>query len=457
MKGWNMAKSSKSKHEVPAKSSSENKTSSGIGNYRWVILALVFFATTVNYLDRQVISLLKDDYLEKLFNWTESDYANIVVVFQLCYAFGMLGAGWVIDKIGTKLGYALSLLVWSFAAIGHALARTTAGFMVARGALGVSEAGNFPAAIKTVAEWFPKKERALATGIFNSGTNMGAIIAPLTVPVIALYWGWQWAFIITGAIGLIWLAFWFAFYEIPSKHHRLKRSEFEYIHSDKDEAVSDSKQKEKVSWIKLLGYRQTWAFVVGKFITDPVWWFYLFWLPSFLNKQYGMTKTDVALPLAVVYTMTTIGSIFGGWLSSNLINKGWEVFKARRIAMLVFALCVLPVVTAQALGQYSYWFAILIIGIAASAHQAWSANLFTTTSDMFPKKAVASVTGIGGMAGGLGGILLSKSAGALLDHYKALNSIETGYYILFIICGSAYVIAWTIFNVLAPKMKRVEL
>jgi ACS family hexuronate transporter-like MFS transporter len=434
-----------------------NQASRLQGGYRWTILALVFFATTVNYLDRQVISLLKDDYLDPLFGWSETDYANIVIVFQLAYAIGMLGVGWVIDKIGTKLGYALSLLIWSLAAIGHAFARSTAGFMVARGVLGVSESGNFPAAIKTVAEWFPKRERAFATGIFNSGTNVGAIVAPLTVPLIALWWGWQWAFLLTGSVGLLWLIFWFAMYEIPSKHHRLKKTEFDYIHSDKDEAADQEKQTEKVSWFKLLTYRQTWAFVSGKFLTDPVWWFYLFWLPSFLNKQYGMSKTDLALPIAVVYTMTTVGSIYGGWLSGNLIKKGWEVYKARRTAMLVFALCVVPVVSAQALGQYSHWFAILIVGFAASAHQAWSANIFTSVSDMFPKKAVASVTGLGGMAGGLGGILIARTAGALLDHYKALDSIETGYYIMFIICGSLYLVAWVIFNLLAPKMRRVEL
>lgn len=435
---------------------SNTPTKSKIGKYRWVILALVFFATTVNYLDRQVISLLKDDYLEPQFNWTESDYAHIVVVFQLCYALGMLVVGWFIDKVGTKLGYALSLTVWSLAAIGHAFAKSTLGFMVARGFLGISESGNFPAAIKTVAEWFPKKERALATGIFNSGTNVGAILAPLSVPFIAAAWGWQEAFIITGAIGLIWLLFWFVMYEIPSKHKKLSKEEFEYIHSDKDETL-ENENKEKVSWFKLLTYRQTWAFVVGKFMTDPIWWFYLFWLPSFLNKQYGMTKTDYALPIAVVYTMTTVGSIFGGWLSGYFIGKGWPVYKARRTAMLVFALLVIPVVFAQALGTYSYWFAVLIIGLAASSHQAWSANIFTTTSDMFPKKAVASVTGIGGMAGAIGGILLSTLAGILLDHFKALGNIETGYYIMFIICGTAYLGAWVIFNLLAPQMKKVEL
>ncbi len=427
------------------------------GRYRWTILSLVFFATTINYLDRQVISLLKDDYLEPLFNWTESDYANIVIVFQLTYALGMIGVGRVIDKIGTKLGYAFSLIVWSVAAVGHALATSTIGFMVARGFLGVSESGNFPAAIKTVAEWFPKKERAFATGLFNSGSNIGAIIAPLTVPLIAVYMGWQWAFIITGAIGFIWLIFWFKIYETPSKHKKLSREEYDYIHSDAEEASQEAGPENKMNWMKLLTFRQTWAFVVGKFLTDPIWWFYLFWLPSFLNKQYGMTKTDYALPIAIVYTMTTFGSIFGGWLSGYFINKGWEVYKARRTAMLFFALLVLPVVFAQALGQHSYWYAVLIIGLAASAHQAWSANIFTTTSDMFPKKAVASVTGIGGMAGALGGILIAKAAGVLLDHYKALGAIETGYYIMFLICGSAYLTAWIIFNLLAPKMKRVEI
>ncbi len=433
----------------------EGKTK--IGKYRWTILALVFFATTVNYLDRQVISLLKDDYLEPLFKWTESDYANVVVVFQICYALGMLGVGAVIDKIGTKLGYALSLTVWSIAAIGHALAGSTAGFMVARGVLGVSEAGNFPAAIKTVAEWFPKKERALATGLFNSGTNIGAIVAPLTVPLIAIVWGWQWAFILTGAIGLLWLLFWFKIYTNPKESKKLSKEEYDYIHSDKDETLLQEEVKEKVSWFKLLTFRQTWAFFIGKGLTDPIWWFYLFWLPSFLNKQYGMSKTDYALPIAVVYTMTTFGSIFGGWLSGFLISKGWPVYRARRTAMLIFALCVLPVISAQALGAYSYWYAVLVIGLAASAHQAWSANIFTTASDMFPKKAVASVTGIGGMAGAVGGIFIAEIAGKLLDHYKALGTIETGYYIMFIICGLAYLTAWIIMGILAPKMKKVEL
>ena len=426
-----------------------------VGKYRWTILSLVFFATTVNYLDRQVISLLKDDYLAPIFKWTETDYSHVVMVFQIAYAIGMLSVGWIIDKIGTKLGYALSLTVWSLAAIGHAFASSTIGFMIARGTLGLSESGNFPAAIKTVAEWFPKKERAFATGLFNSGANVGAILAPLTVPLIAVTMGWQWAFILTGLIGLVWLIFWFLMYDTPQKHKKLSKPEYEYIHSDKDEI--NSEKPEKVSWLKLLTFRQTWAFVFGKGLTDPVWWFYLFWLPSFLNKQYGMTKTDLAWPIAIVYFMTTFGSIFGGWLSGYFIGKGWPVFKARRTAMLIFALLVLPVVSAQALGAYSHWFAILIIGLAASAHQAWSANIFTTVSDMFPKKAVASITGIGGMAGAVGGIMIAWIAGLLLDHFEALHNVETGYYIMFIICGLAYLVAWVVMNMLAPKMKRVEI
>lgn len=443
--------------EATLKPGTVNEHKEKIGKYRWTILSLVFFATTINYLDRQVISLLKDDYLAPMFKWTETDYANIVVVFQICYALGMLGVGWVIDKVGTKIGYALSLAVWSVAAIFHAAARSTLGFMFARGALGVSEAGNFPAAIKTVAEWFPKKDRALATGLFNSGSNIGAIVAPLTVPLIAVAWGWQWAFIITGGIGLLWLVFWLTIYESPAKHKKLSKAELLYINSDKESIEENNSPQEKVSWLKLLTFRQTWAYFIGKFLTDPVWWFYLFWLPSFLHKQYNMTKTDLAIPIAVVYTMTTFGSIFGGWLSGNFMKKGWPVYKARMTAMFIFAVCVVPVVFAQYLGQFSPWYAVLIVGLAASAHQAWSANIFTTASDMFPRKAVASITGIGGMAGAVGGILIAKLAGTLLDHYKALGAMETGYYIMFIICGSAYLTAWVIFNLLAPKMKQVNL
>ena len=428
-----------------------------IGKYRWTICALIFFATTVNYLDRAVISLLKDT-LEVEFKWSETDYSNLVIAFQLSYAIGLLGAGRFIDWIGTKIGYALATTLWSIAAVAHALVNTTAGFFVARSALGITEAGNFPAAIKATAEWFPKKERALATGIFNSGTNIGAIIAPLTVPFIAAELGWRWAFILTGAIGFLWLIFWFLYYEVPSKQKRLSKAEYDYIHSDVEEqVVVTDEPRESVGWGKLLGYKQTWAFVVGKFLTDPVWWFYLFWLPAFLKAEYGLEKTAVALPVALVYTMSSFGSIFGGWLPLYFIRRGWPVYRSRKTSMLIYAFFVIPVVFAQWIGKMDMWFAVMIIGLAAAAHQAWSANIFTTVSDMFPKRTVGSVTGIGGMAGALGGILIARLAGGLFDHFKALGEIETGYYIMFFICGSAYLLAWTIMHFLVPKMKQVDI
>lgn len=425
-------------------------------NYRWVIASLLFFATTVNYLDRTVISLLKDT-LEVEFKWTEVDYSDIVIAFQLAYAFGMLLAGWFIDKVGTKIGYALAIFLWSVSAMAHAAVTSTLGFYAARAALGISEAGNFPAAIKTVAEWFPKKERALATGFFNSGTNIGAIIAPLTVPFIAVSFGWQWAFIITGAFGFLWLIFWFWFYEIPAKQKRLGKAEFELIHSDRDEVQPYEEQTAKIPWYKLLAFRQTWAFVLGKFLTDPIWWFYLFWLPAFLKAQYGLEGTAVALPVALVYTMSSFGSIFGGWLPLFFIKKGWPVFRSRKISMLIYAICALPVVFAQMLGKIDMWLAVIMIGFATSAHQAWSANIFTTVSDMFPKKAVGTVIGIGGMAGGLGGMVVARLAGGLFDYYKNLGTIEIGYYIMFIICGTSYLAAWLVMHFLVPKMQRVPL
>lgn len=430
-------------------------THQAIGKYRWTICAMVFFATTINYLDRAVIAILKSP-LTKEFNWTETDYANIVVAFQVCYAVGFLFAGNLIDRLGTKIGYALATALWSVAAIGHALATNTMGFLIARGALGFTEAGNFPAAIKTVAEWFPKKERAFATGIFNSGANIGAIVAPLTVPLIAEKMGWTWAFILTGLVGFVWLIFWFILYEIPAKHKKLAKAEFDFIHSDPEEEKTADGEIKKISWSKLLTYRQTWAFAIGKFLSDPVWWFYLFWLPDFLEKQYGLTGTAKALPLALAYTLSTIGSVFGGWLPMWFIKKGWPVFKARKTSMLIFALSILPVVTAQYLGRIDMWIAVVIIGLAMGSHQAWSSNIFTTVSDMFPKNATASVTGIGGMFGAVGGILIAKSAGKLFDYYKSIGDKETAYLIMFIICGVAYLLAWLIMHLLVPKMKKIE-
>ena len=431
---------------------------STMGKYRWTICALVFFATTVNYLDRAVISLLKP-YLEVEFKWNSADYANIEIAFKMAYSLGMLGVGRIIDKLGTKMGYALSTFLWSLSAIGHAFVSSTFGFSVARAFLGVTEAGNFPAAIKTTAEWFPQRERALATGIFNSGSNVGAIIAPLTVPLIAETIGWKWAFVITGALGFVWLILWFIYYEVPARHARLTKAEFDYIHSDVDDMAAVAVEtKPKVSWFKLLTFRQTWAFVLGKFLTDPIWWFYLFWLPDFLNKQYGLKGTDVAFPVALVYVLSSIGSVGGGWIPLNFMRRGMVPFKARKMAMLLIALCVFPIVFAQRLGQVNMWLAVLVIGIAAAAHQAWSANIFTTVSDMFPKRAVASVTGIGGMAGGVGGIVLTALVQKrMFVYYESINQLDKAYFIMFLICGGAYLVAWLLMQVLVPKMKLIDL
>lgn len=427
-----------------------------IGKYRWTICGLLFFATTINYIDRSVISFLKGTFTD-IFKWNDGDYANVELGFKISYALGLLLAGRFIDKIGTKAGYAISLIIWSLASMGHAFARTVAGFIAARSVLGVSEAGNFPAAIKTVAEWFPKKERAFATGIFNSGANIGALAAPLTVPFIVQAWGWQWAFIITGAFGFVWLIFWFVYYEVPEKQRRLKQAEYEYIHSDPDEKNDRNETAPKLSWMRLLSYRQTWAFSIGKFLTDPVWWFYLFWLPDFLASQYGIKGTAVVFPVFMVYSLSTLGSVGGGWLPLYMIRNGAPAFRARKSSMLLYAFLVAPIVFAQILGNTNMWFAIIIIGLAAAAHQAWSANIFTTVSDMFPKNSTASVTGIGGMFGALGGILLTWLVQKnLFVHYRSIGKIETAYYIMFIVCGAAYLTAWLIMHILVPRMKRIE-
>jgi ACS family hexuronate transporter-like MFS transporter len=429
------------------------------GNYRWVICSLIFFATTINYLDRAVISLLKSN-LTADFKWDDGDYANVEIAFKVAYSVGLLFAGRLIDRLGTKMGYFFSTLLWSISAVLHAFANSTLGFGVVRSALGLSEAGNFPSAIKTVAEWFPKKERALATGIFNSGANIGAIIAPLTVPFIAVTWGWRWAFVITGSIGFIWLILWLIFYQIPARQKRLSRSELDYINSDADERDKTDKLTDtsEISWAKLLSYKQTWAFSIGKFLTDPIWWFYLFWLPDFLESQYGLKGTAIALPVALVYTISTFGSIYGGYLPKSLIEKGWPVFKARKTSMLIYAFAVVPIIFAQILGSVNMWLAVIIIGLAASAHQAWSANIFTTVSDMFPKKTVGSVTGIGGMFGSIGSVFLSLFVQKnMFVHYRALHHIEIAYYIMFFVCGGAYLLAWCIMHFLVPRMKRVDL
>ncbi len=423
-------------------------------NYRWTVCALIFFATTVNYLDRQVIGILKP-LLESDLGIGEKHYAHIIMAFQLLYGVGMVIAGRLIDKFGTKLGYGVAVILWSIAAMGHALAKGVWGFGFWRGFLGVSEAGNFPAAIKTVAEWFPKKERALATGIFNSGTNVGAILAPIAIPAIVVAWGWQAAFIITGAIGFIWVILWFIYYEIPEKHKKVSAGELAHIHSDVEE---QAESKEKVSWLQLLKYRQTWLFFIGKGLTDPIWWFYLFWIPGWLStvRGTGLSLSSFGLPLAFIYTMTTVGSIGGGWVSGFMIKRGMTAFNARKYTMLIFALLVVPIVFASSEG-ISTWGAVCLIALAASSHQAWSANIFTTVSDAFPKKAVSSVTGIGGMAGAVGGAFISYIAGAILQHFKDLGHIETGYVVMFAIAGSMYLLAWSIMFFFAPKNKTVVL
>ncbi|MDI9358278.1 MAG: MFS transporter [Phycisphaerales bacterium] len=426
--------------------------------YRWTICSLIFFATTINYLDRAVISLLKP-YLAVAFNWNKmqevAHYANIQISFSIAYAAGSLFTGQLIDKLGTRIGYALSTGLWSIAAVAHALATGASGLSIVRIFLGVTEAGNFPAAIKATAEWFPKNERALATGIFNSGSNVGAIITPLIVPLIAVRMGWQWAFIFTGAIGFIWLILWFIYYEVPSKQKRLSQLEFDYIYADKED--NDTKS-EKVSWLKLLQFKQTWAVALAKFLTDPIWAFYLFWLPDFLIKHYALTGTAIALPVACVYVMSSMGSIVGGYIPMLLINKGWSVLKARKTSLLIYAFCVCPIIFAQFLGSISMWLAVLVIGIAAAAHQAWSANMYSTVSDMFPKSATASVTGIAGMCGAIGGILLPLLLQKrMFIYFESINHIHIGYYIMFFICAAAYLLGWLILHLLAPNMKKVVL
>jgi len=446
-----------------------------IGKYRWTICSLLFFATTVNYLDRQVLSLLAPD-LSKEFGWTNSDYANITAIFQFVYAISMLFAGRIIDKLGTKSGYAWAIIIWSIGAIVHAYSIfigsvvvnvmalvglaavpvSIVGFMISRALLAVGEAGNFPSALRATAEYFPKKERSFATGIFNSGTNVGAILAPLTVPWVAKQWGWETAFILIGALGFIWLIFWQIFYEKPEDQKRLSKNELEYINSDAGEPLIKNSEEVKVPWIKLLGYKQTWAFAFGKFMTDGVWWFFLFWLPKYLEAQYGMVKTEIMLPLAVLYSMTMFGSIGGGWFPIYFIKKGYTPYDGRMKAMLLIAFFPLVVLAAQPLGGYTFWIPVILIGIGASAHQAWSANIFTTVSDMFPKKAVGSIVGIGGMAGGFGGVVMSKLGGAFFDHYKALGHIQTGYTIMFAICAVSYLIAWTVMKLLVPVYKPIQ-
>ena len=406
--------------------------------YRWTVVALLFIATTINYVDRQILGILAPT-LQRELGWTETDYGDIVSWFSFAYAFGFLIAGRLLDRIGVKRGLGAAVVAWSIAAMAHALARTAGGFAIARAALGLGESAIFPGSIKTIAEWFPKRERALAAGIFNAGTNTGAIVAPLIVPVLALTYGWQWAFIITGALGFLWLALWIPLYGDPERRAAVSPAELAHIRSDPPDATTAP-----VPWLQLLRYRQTWAFAAGKLLADPVWWFYLYWLPKFLDANYGIKLSGLAAPLIAVYLIADVGSVGGGWLSSALIKRGWTVNRARKTAMLAMALLIVPTAFAPHAGNM--WTAVLIVGVAAAAHQAWSANVYTLASDMFPRSAVGTVVGIGAFAGAMGGVAFQRAVGRVLDANGG------NYAPIFLACGSAYLLALAIIHLIAPRL-----
>ena len=423
-------------------------------NYRWLIVALLFLGTVINYLDRQIIGLLKPT-LELEFNWTETDFGKIMSAFSFAYAIGLLVSGRFIDKVGTKLGYSVAVIVWSLAGMGHALAKSVAGFGIARLSLGIGEAGNFPAAMKAVSEWFPKKERALATGIFNSGTAIGVVVALIIVPIIMQNYGWHEVFWITGAMGFIWLIFWLWLYEIPSRQKRLSAEELAYIESDHDDNADQVQSTTKISWAKLFTFPQTWAFVTGKFLIDPIFWFFLFWLPSYFSSTFNLDLKVISPELMLIYGATTIGSIAGGYFSSQLINRGWPTLKARKGVLLLFAILELGIMIAIAQFVTDKWVAVGLISLAVAVHQAWATNIFTLASDMFPKEVVSSVVGIGGMTGAIGGILFPIFVGYLLDVYKASDNLTGGYNLIFTICGVTYLVAWIIIHLLTRKSQKV--
>lgn len=409
-----------------------------VGYFRWLICILLFFGTTNNYMDRQIIGVLKTTLQHEL-GWSEIDYGNLVFAFQMAYALGMLVMGHVIDRLGTRIGYALAMCGWSLAAVTHGWMSSFKGFFAARFGLGFFEAGVFPGSIKATAEWFPKKERALAVGIFNAGTNVGAIVTPLVVPWITVRWGWRLAFFLVGSLGFLCLLFWLWLYRRPEDHRRCSPAEREYIRSDPPEPPT------KIPWITLLRHRQTWAFALAKFITDPIWWFYLFWIPDFLQRQHGLPLLQIGLPVMVIYIIADVGSVAGGWLSSSMIRHGRSLNLSRKLTMLACAVCVVPIVFAP--NVTSTWAAVCLIGLAAAAHQGFSANVFTLTSDMFPSRAVGSVVGIGGMAGAVGGMLIAKVVAYFLQW--------TGSYAVpFMIAGSAYLVALAVVHGLAPRLER---
>ena len=428
---------------TPKSVAPEVAAATAIGRYRWSICALCFFATTINYVDRQVLGVLAPYLQQHVFFWTEIQYSNLVNAFQAAYAIGLLLAGGFVDRVGTRIGYAVSIGIWSLATIGTAAARSVLGFGIARFFLGLGESGNFPSSIKTIAEWFPKRERALATGIFNSGANIGAVVAPIVVPWLTVNYGWQSAFLATGAISALCIIPWLAMYRPPQKHPRLSAAELAYIQSDPSEPAG-----EKIPWAKLLTYRQTWAFLVGKFMTDPIWWFVMFWLPKFLNARYSLTLTELGWPLVIVYNFATVGSIAGGWFSARFLKLGWPLNRARKAAMFICALCVVPIAFAASASQM--WVAVTLVGLATAAHQGWSANLFTLPSDLFPKRAVASVVGIGGFGGAIGGMVIATFTGFVLEFTHS-------YVPMFVIAASTYLLSLLIIHLLTPRMEPADI
>jgi ACS family hexuronate transporter-like MFS transporter len=419
----------------------DSESAAPVGRYRWRICALLFFATTLNYLDRQVIGILAPE-LQSSLHWSNADYANVVAAFKIAYAIGLVSMGDILDRVGTRKGYALGLGAWSLAGMLHAFAGSVFGFAAARAALGFAEAANFPAAVKTVAEWFPRKERAFAVGIFNSGANIGAIVAPLVVPIIAVTWGWQWAFILTGAVGFLWLGFWLSMYRKPELHPALSPRELAYIQADGVEPT------ERISWARLLPHRETLTVCLLKFVTDPVWWFFLFWLPKFLHDRYAVSLLDLGPPLVVIYLASDVGSIAGGWLSSHLIARGWSVDAARKTTILVFGLLALPIFFASR--TTSLWTAVALISLGTAAHQACSSNIYTIVSDVFPRRIVGSVVGLAGMAGALSGAVIAEVVGFILT--------TTGSYtIIFGMFSFAYVLAWVILKIGIPVIRPIQL
>lgn len=421
------------------------KTSQRKTNIRWTVVALLFFATTINYIDRQIIGLLKP-YIQEDLNWSEADYGYIVTAFQIAYAIGMLFFGRLLDKFGTKIGYSISIFVWSIGAVLHAVVHSVAGFGIVRAVLGLGEAGNFPAAVKTTAEWFPKKDRAFATGIFNSGSTIGAIVAPIVVSAITLQWGWKWAFIITGAIGFIWMIFWIILYQSPQKHKRVSQSELDYITSD-DEREEPEVKEESISWGKLFRYKQTYAICFSRFVTDWVWWFFLFWTPDFLNKTQGIDIKTAVLPLIIIYIMASLGGIFGGAISSGFIKSGKSIDFSRKTTILIFALLVLPLNAVSYISNL--WIVVVIIGLATAAHQGWASNIYTIVSDVYPKDIVASMVALSGFGGAIGGALASSFVGLILEFTKS-------YTVIFVIASSMYLLAWLTLKIFIPKIEEIK-